>query len=301
MISIIIPTYNRPETLKRVLPSYFLQKQVKELIVIDDASTRDYKAAVAFAKEEASKYQVDFIYYKNSKKLGAAGSRNIGISKASGELILWGEDDAFLSSDYTEVLIPKIKNKEIVFGNIYYGIVPEMPESKKREIITQNENRLKDVFDYRLFEGYYGKKNTSDIEVPFGHALIMLPASAYENCRYFEEYGGNGYREESDAQVQLKIKGYKIIFTSETCCYHLPHSQTEMQSGQHTMPRFCYEFYKIKNTFIFYNRFYAYFKSQYHIKSTKTELKLYFIRKVFRENMDKAIKKIRGRINVLFA
>lgn len=301
MISIIIPTYNRPETLKRVLPTYFLQKQVKELIVIDDASTRDYKAVVAFAKEEAQKYQVDFIYYKNDKKLGAAGSRNIGISKASGDLILWGEDDAFLSTDYADVLIHKIKGKEIVFGNIYYGVVPEMPEAKKKEIIKQNEKRLKDVFDYKLFEGYYGKKITSDKEVPFGHALIMLPASAYEDCRYYEKYGGNGYREESDAQVQLSIKGYRIIFTSETCCYHFPHAQTEMQSGQHTMPRFCYEFFKIKNTFIFYDRFYPFFKSHYPIKSTKNELKLYFVGKVFRENLLKAINKMRKKIDVLFA
>ena len=42
--------------------------------------------------------------------MGAAACRNIGLVKASGDFILWGEDDAFLREDYTSVLLKKIKN-----------------------------------------------------------------------------------------------------------------------------------------------------------------------------------------------
>ena len=35
-ISIIIPTYNRLELLKKVLPSYVAQKYVREVIIVDE-------------------------------------------------------------------------------------------------------------------------------------------------------------------------------------------------------------------------------------------------------------------------
>ena len=114
MISIIIPTYNRPDTLMRVLPSYFLQKEVQEIILIDDASERDYAELITFGQKEADKNNIKFIYYKNKINMGSAACRNIGLVKASGDFILWGEDDAFLREDYTSLLLKKIKNKEIL-------------------------------------------------------------------------------------------------------------------------------------------------------------------------------------------
>ena len=299
MISIIIPTYNRPDTLMRVLPSYFLQKEVQEIILIDDASERDYAELITFGQKEADKNNIKFIYYKNKINMGAAACRNIGLVKASGDFILWGEDDAFLREDYTSVLLKKIKNKEILFGNIYYGITPDMNEEQKYIIIKEHEQRKRKTFDFKVFEGYYGKRNTEDIEVPYGHALILLPATAYDECKYFEGYKGNGYREESDAQVQLSIKGYKIIFTSDTCCYHLPHIQTETKSGQHTMSKYSYEMAKIKNTFIFYNRFYPFFKEKYQIPS-KQYLQYYFVKKELETIGRKLIKKIRRCFNAIF-
>jgi len=38
MISIIIPTRNRAYTLEKVLESYYIQKNVDEIIIIDDGS-----------------------------------------------------------------------------------------------------------------------------------------------------------------------------------------------------------------------------------------------------------------------
>ena len=98
----------------RVLPSYFLQKEVQEIILIDDASERDYAELITFGQKEADKNNIKFIYYKNKINMGAAACRNIGLVKASGDFILWGEDDAFLREEYTSVLLKKIKNKEIL-------------------------------------------------------------------------------------------------------------------------------------------------------------------------------------------
>ncbi|MCD6172403.1 MAG: glycosyltransferase family 2 protein, partial [Sulfurimonas sp.] len=86
-ISVIIPTYNRYEFLKRALISVYAQIHMpKEVIIIDDGST-----------DNTSQIQNDFphakyIYQKNS---GVSSARNLGIKNSTCQWI------AFLDSDDT--------------------------------------------------------------------------------------------------------------------------------------------------------------------------------------------------------
>ena len=84
-ISVVIPTYNRYEFLKRALKSVYAQSyQAKEIIVIDDGSL-----------DNTSQIQKDFpdikYFYQNNN--GVSSARNLGIKKSSYEWI------AFLDSD----------------------------------------------------------------------------------------------------------------------------------------------------------------------------------------------------------
>ncbi len=84
-ITVIIPTYNRYELLKRALLSVLAQSyKAKEIIVIDDGST-----------DKTSQILQDFsnIKYINQSNSGVSSARNLGISNASCEWI------AFLDSD----------------------------------------------------------------------------------------------------------------------------------------------------------------------------------------------------------
>ncbi|MDA3909543.1 MAG: glycosyltransferase family A protein [Sulfurimonas sp.] len=84
-ISVVIPTYNRYEVLKRALASVYAQThKPKEVIIIDDGST-DETSQILKLFPEAKYY-----YQKNS---GVSSARNLGIKKASYEWI------AFLDSD----------------------------------------------------------------------------------------------------------------------------------------------------------------------------------------------------------
>ncbi len=84
-ISVIIPTYNRYEVLKRALNSVFAQTyKANEVIVIDDGSS-----------DETSQIINDFpnIRYLYQKNSGVSSARNLGIKKATSKWI------AFLDSD----------------------------------------------------------------------------------------------------------------------------------------------------------------------------------------------------------
>jgi len=84
-ISVIIPTYNRYEFLKRALASVFTQTyKPSEIIVIDDGSTDN----TSDIKQDFP--TVKYFYQENS---GVSSARNLGIKKASYEWV------AFLDSD----------------------------------------------------------------------------------------------------------------------------------------------------------------------------------------------------------
>ena len=87
-VSVVIPVYNRVTSLLKAIQSVLIQGDfISEIIIIDDASTADIEECVASIKTDKIRY------FRNSQNLGAAVSRNIGVSKALGEWI------AFLDSD----------------------------------------------------------------------------------------------------------------------------------------------------------------------------------------------------------
>lgn len=102
-ISVVIPTFNRRDSLRRALHSVLAQScPVKEIIVIDDGST-DQTAAMM----QAEFPQIRYFFQENS---GVSCARNSGISHASGEWL------AFLDSD-DEWLPDKVRQQASALMN----------------------------------------------------------------------------------------------------------------------------------------------------------------------------------------
>ena len=291
-VSIIIPTYNRPITLKEMIASYICQKFVEEIIVIDDNSLLDYKEFVEYTQKLCDKKNIQFIYKKNTENLGAAGSRNVGLDLASGTHILWGEDDAFLGENYIENLFKEMHEYDIMCGSIYYGIYPNMNETEMNQQIVMQQEINKPIFNYKNFEGYYRKIVDTPQIVPYGHALILVPKEAYSGIRYYTNYKINGYREESDAQVLMTKIGYSVKYTSNAVCFHLPANKIQ-KGGQHMNSKFRQELYTIINNNKFFDRHYDFFKERYKIKTKKSLLKLIFIKDRSIRNISFIFKKVK--------
>ncbi len=91
-VSVVIPTYKRPEELKRALSSILTQDYNDiEIIIIDD-NPPESDTRIATEHVLAS-IQGPIIYLKNKKSLGGGGARNKGIENARGEYLAFLDDD----------------------------------------------------------------------------------------------------------------------------------------------------------------------------------------------------------------
>ena len=97
--SVIIPTHNRREVLKKVLISLFDQtypRKAYEVIVIDDGSTDKTEAMINELNAPCS------LAYLRQEKKGSVAARNYGLSEARGEVIIFIDSDVIVGPDFIE-------------------------------------------------------------------------------------------------------------------------------------------------------------------------------------------------------
>ncbi len=102
-ISIVVPTYNRPEGLKNCLDSLFAQdypKEKYEIIVVDDSINSAAKGMLDELKRTHSNLSYIIQYHR-----GPASARNLGAKTSSSEIIGFVDDDCTVSKDWVRLMI----------------------------------------------------------------------------------------------------------------------------------------------------------------------------------------------------
>ena len=102
-ISVVIPSYNRIEFLKRSIDSVINQtKKPLEIIVVDDGSTDGTETMI--------KSDYDFVKFIKQKNKGVSAARNIGIKVSIGEWICFLDSDDEWKKDKLEKQINAMKS-----------------------------------------------------------------------------------------------------------------------------------------------------------------------------------------------
>jgi glycosyltransferase involved in cell wall biosynthesis len=118
-VSVIVPNRNGEKTIGKTIESAekSLEGNRLEIIVVDDAS-QDRSAAIL---EKISESNRRISFFQNKRKLGAAFSRNIGILNATGDVLLFIDNDVFLKEDCGSVLAKSaFSNNGISFPKIIF-------------------------------------------------------------------------------------------------------------------------------------------------------------------------------------
>ncbi|MBO7418415.1 MAG: glycosyltransferase [Bacteroidaceae bacterium] len=110
--SIIIPVFNRPDEVDELLQSLSGQSfRDFEVIIVEDGSTVPCQQIV---EDYASRLPIQYYKIENS---GPAGARNFGLTKASGEYIIFFDSDCLIPEGYfSAVEQALIERKADAFG-----------------------------------------------------------------------------------------------------------------------------------------------------------------------------------------
>ena len=114
-ISVIIPTYNRPELLKKIISSIAKSTISNEIIICDCGST-------IHSKTKIKQLIIDHEYHKiKFFDVGAnihSKKRNAGLKEAKSKYVVFLDDDCIPEKRFLEnyyLILEKYKNKNFIF------------------------------------------------------------------------------------------------------------------------------------------------------------------------------------------
>lgn len=232
MISLVVASRNRAYTLRRVLPSFFEQEGVSEIVLVSDGSTDDTEAVF---RQTAEGYpQVRSLLLFNEQRLGAPGSRNRGARAATNEFILFSDDDEFLEQGYAATCLDILLSRDagIVSGRRIY-LLPG--ESSADALARFGSGRLaRRAYSPHLLFLINEARFSGEVSQPIASAVMLTRRSTVLQTPFDEHYGrANGYREESDFQVRVFLGGADVVMTDRVHSFHLPMAEVAT-GGQRT-------------------------------------------------------------------
>ena len=112
-VSIIIPVYNSEKYISKCLDSVLNQTYENiEVLVINDGSKDN---SINILKEYEKKDNRIVVIDKENE--GVAKTRNMGIKKATGEYIMFIDNDDYIDEDYVEKYLSSNNGEDIVIGS----------------------------------------------------------------------------------------------------------------------------------------------------------------------------------------
>lgn len=213
LVSIVIPTYNRKIMLKRLLHSLLRGSYSNiEIIVIDDNSNENIKKMI----QDNFKKDTRIKYFKNSKNLFAAGSKNVGLKNAKGIYVAFIDDDNVADKMLIEELVGAMENDVKIgeAGPINYS---QKNQNKlifcrsTRNMWTSKTNHHKSLENYKNLDSW----ETDDIP----NAFIVRKSILVKHKIKFNTNFGIMY-EESDFAYKIKNQKYNILMIKSAKIYH---------------------------------------------------------------------------------
>ena len=218
-VAIVIPTYNRIDTLRRLLPGYLAQPGLSELILVDDGSREP-------VTHERLGLSTDGIVriVRNMRSLGLPGARNVGVDASRSDFVLFGEDDVELSEGHIEALLSERSRlgADLIAGRL----VQQLSDESMEAAFARAEASGAPLFSRRLMT-----VDTSVLreatQVPCAHAIMMAPRELLLQFRFSTRIGGPSFmREDQEMQLCLRRNGFKLWVTPAARALHLAKATT---------------------------------------------------------------------------
>lgn len=191
-VSVVIPTFNRPELLKRSVASVLAQTyQDFEVIIVDDGDK-------IRARDVAQGFHDPRVVYieNNPPKRGGGASRNIGIVNARGNWIAFQDDDDEWFPGKLALQIDALSHASPDVGFCFTAVVNDHGDKRVETKVTEGEYDYRDIA-LRRFAGFLT-------------ITLVFPKQILEEVGGFDETLPSHQEPELMIRVTRKYKGIAI-------------------------------------------------------------------------------------------
>jgi len=137
LVTVVIPAYNRENTILRAINSVLGQSYKNiEVLVIDDCSKDHTKAVVDDITDPRVRY------YKLDKNSGACVARNKGVELAKGEIIAFQDSDDFWHKDKLSKQVTYLKSHGLDFVTCGFNRIDEHGNSVQLGMHDCADNKI---------------------------------------------------------------------------------------------------------------------------------------------------------------
>jgi len=218
LISVVIPTCNRPSTIGAAIDSIIgTQYEDYEIIIVDQSANDDTKQLVTSRYSNNSR-----VRYIHSDVMCSSDSRNVGWREALGEYIAFTDDDAFVDKNWLHSYADEIKKNHYQIGMIGGRIVPLFQ--------TPRPHWLPEEKDFFLPSFDAGEET-----VPFPENCLPISVNLVASKALLESIGGfdtrlglkNGSNtafvtggEDSFLGIKARAAGFPLTYLPSAVVYH---------------------------------------------------------------------------------
>lgn len=150
LVSVIVPTYNRPEMLVGAIRSILNQTYPEvEILVVNDAGI-DVEGILTFLNQKRT-----ITYVKHDRNRGLAAARNTGLKLARGKYIAYLDDDDIYFPDHLETLVSGLQTSrlKVAYTDAFRA---HQKWEKGRYLVTNRDTPYSFDFDRdRLWQGNF--------------------------------------------------------------------------------------------------------------------------------------------------
>ncbi|WP_417495838.1 glycosyltransferase family 2 protein [Maricaulis sp.] len=216
-ISVMIPTFRRPEGLRVAVQSVLAQSHRPDEIIIVDNSPEASARAIAANANAVARCPVIYVH---EPRPGVSNARNAGFAAASGRFIALLDDDEVASVDWLKALMDTARTLEadVVFGPLRAEV--SAPASLPGQLATRLYSRTGPATDTLLEEPFGSGNSLIDREAfnlpdqPFDPALNQIGG---EDDAFFALLAAQGARFGWSARA----KAVEVVGEARTNWSHL--------------------------------------------------------------------------------
>ncbi|MBG0767431.1 MAG: glycosyltransferase family 2 protein [Spirochaetaceae bacterium] len=197
LVSVIIPTYGRPDTLQRAIQSVHNQTyKAIEIIVVDDNSPESEARYQTEQVMQQYRAYPNILYLQHEQNRNGSAARNTGFRASHGDFIMFLDDDDEFLSEKVAKQLQRLQTLDTSWAACYSAFIRKR---KNKIVIRSAENREGQLLVEELMRNLFVHAGSN----------LMVRRAVVEEMNGFDE----SFERNQDVEFLVRIlRKYKLAY-----------------------------------------------------------------------------------------